>query len=228
MKIKLQNIEKDFIYTHLIFIIICIIVLLIPFSIGIRLFILIIIYNILISVVGKIRKHSNWFNLWIFVLLLSLFQIFPDWFLSAQLNILVFPEDGLFKIGTVSGYMLGLWVIPLFIIIFIGLRSMEKYSERTTYLIISLLSLLIFGFAEATMWMLPSWYAQNVTTIFGHIALYIIVPEILFGLISYYLFIKMKDTNYLKYVGVAFLIMLLYLGSASFFYFFIEKVIPMS
>ncbi|MHA2430542.1 MAG: DUF6989 domain-containing protein [Promethearchaeota archaeon] len=225
MKIKLQRIEKDFIYTHLIFIIICIIILLIPFSIGIRLFALIIIYNILVSVVGKIRKHSNWFNLWIYVSLLSLFQIFPDWFLSAQLNILVFPEDGLFKIGTVSGYMLGLWVIPLFIIIFIGLRSMEKYSKRTTYFIISLLSLLIFGFAEATMWMLPSWYPQNVTTILGHVALYIIVPEILFGLVSYYLFIKTKDTNYLKYIGVAFLIMLLYLGSASFFYFFIEKVI---
>jgi hypothetical protein len=43
-------------------------------------------------------------------------QIWPDWFLSAQLEILVFPEDGLFKIGTVSGYMLFLWAIPFFII----------------------------------------------------------------------------------------------------------------
>ena len=66
---------------------------------GIKLFILVLSYNLLIPLVGLFRKNSDWIKLWIFVFLISLFQIFPDWFLSAQLNILVFPEDGFFKIA---------------------------------------------------------------------------------------------------------------------------------
>jgi len=120
------------------------------------------------------------------VFLISLFQIWPDWFLSAQLNILVFPDDGLFKIGTVSGYMAGLWAIPLFLICFIGLKLQEKYSHCKTLIAVGLISLTIFGFSEQSMWMLQSWYPQNVTLIFDHLAVYIIIPEIILGLSTFY------------------------------------------
>ncbi|MCK4382679.1 MAG: hypothetical protein KAW66_05235, partial [Candidatus Lokiarchaeota archaeon] len=111
---KNANITKttrDFILVHLIFIGICFAVLNIPIpiAIGIKLFILVISYNLLIPLIGLFRKYSEWVKLWVFVFFISLFLIWPDWFLSAQLDILVFPEDGLFKIGTVSGYMAGLW-----------------------------------------------------------------------------------------------------------------------
>jgi len=108
---NITNLTRDFILVHIIFIGLCFAVLIIPIpiAIGIKLFILIVSYNLLIPLVGLFRKYSEWIKLWVFVFLISLFQIWPDWFLSAQLNILVFPEDGLFKIGTVSGYMAGLW-----------------------------------------------------------------------------------------------------------------------
>jgi hypothetical protein len=133
----------------------------------------------MVPIVFLLQRHQEIFNIWLFSFILSLFQIWPDWFLSSELNILVFPEDGLFKIGTVSGYMLGLWTIPFFILIYVGIRCKEKYSGKTLYLIIASSSLIIFGFAEATMWMLQSWYAQNVTTILGHVAIYIIIPYFL-------------------------------------------------
>ncbi len=82
---------------------------------GIRMLFLVIIYNLAILLYGGWRKYDDWSNLWVFAFILSIFQVFPDWFLSAQLNILVFPEDGLAKIGTVSGYMAGLWTIPIFL-----------------------------------------------------------------------------------------------------------------
>ena len=112
------KIIRDFIVVHLIFIVLSFSILNIPipFAMGVKLFFLILSYNLIIPVVGLTRKYTEWNKLWIFVFFISLFQIFPDWFLSAQLNILVFPEDGLFKIGTVSGYMAGLWAIPLFLI----------------------------------------------------------------------------------------------------------------
>jgi len=135
MKELLTEMERDFVIVHLIFSIICGIVLSIPgMPIGIKLFILVIVYNIIIPLVGLWRKYTDWLNIWLFAFILSMLQIWPDWFLSAQLEVLVFPEDGLFKIGTVSGYMLFLWAIPFFIILFIGHSVNEGGSLNTTYL----------------------------------------------------------------------------------------------
>lgn len=222
-----KKITRDFIFVHLIFIGLCFAILIIPIpiAIGIKLFLLVLSYNLLIPLVGFFQKYNDWIKLWIFVFFISLFQIFPDWFLSAQLNILVFPEDGLFKIGTVSGYMAGLWAIPLFIICFIGMKVEENYSRSKALVVIGLISFSIFVGAELTMWMLQSWYPQNVTLILGHLAVYIIIPETILGLSTYYYFGKIKAQNFLIVILVAFGIMLLYLGSASFFYFLFEKII---
>ena len=222
-----RKVTRDFVLIHLIFTGLCIVVLIIPIpiAIGIKLFILVLSYNLLIPIIGLIRKYREWIKLWIFVFLISLFQIFPDWFLSAQLNVLVFPEDGFFKIGTVSGYMAGLWAIPLFFLSFIGLMVKENYSPFKSLIVVGFLSFSIFVFAEQTMWMLQSWYPQNVTLFLDHLAIYIIIPEVILGLSSFYYFEKIKSQHYLILIITAFGIMLLYLGSASFFYFLFEKII---
>ena len=218
---------RDFIIVHLIFTGLCCAVLIIPIpiAIGIKLFILVASYNLLIPLVGLWRKYNEWVKLWVFVFLISLFQIWPDWFLSAQLNVLVFPEDGLFKIGTVSGYMAGLWAIPLFLLSFIGLKLKENYSCSKSLIVVGLLSFGIFAFAEQTMWMLQSWYPQNVELFLDHLAIYIIIPEVILGLSTFYYFEKIKNLHYLIYFLAAFGIMLLYLGSAVFFYSLFEKII---
>lgn len=226
MNEQLTEIERDGIIVHFIFIVICIVVLLIPINlpIGIKLFILVIIYNVLIPLVGICRKYPEWLNIWLFAFILSLFQVFPDWILSAQLEILIFPEDGCFRIGTVSGYMLFLWAIPIFIILFTGYRIQERYSKNFAYVVVSLMSLLIFGISEMTMWTLGSWYAQNVTMI-GHIAIYIIIPEVILGVFSFFSYESIKEKKHWIILPMTFIIMLLYLGSAVFFYFLIERVI---
>lgn len=213
-------------FVHIIFVIICAVILLIPIDlkIGIRLFILVIIYNLAIPIVGLWRKHLELVKIWLFAFIISLFQVFPDWFLSAQLEILVFPEDGLFKIGTVSGYMLLLWAIPLFIILFVGQRVQERHSLNIAYFAVGLLSLLIFGISEMTMWTVGSWYAQNVTMM-GHMAVYIIIPEIILGFMTYYTYLTIQEKNHWLKIPAAFIVMLVYLGSAAFFYFLIERVI---
>jgi hypothetical protein len=157
--------------------------------------------------------------------MISLFQIWPDWFLAAQLNILVFPADGLFKIGPVSGYMAGLWVIPLFILCFAGQKIKENYSYVKALVVVAFLSFNIFIIAEQTMWMLQSWYPQNVTLLFDHLAIYIIIPEVILGLSTFYFFDKLKAQHSLILIVFAFGIMLLYLGSVSFFYLLFEKII---
>ncbi|MHA2392998.1 MAG: DUF6989 domain-containing protein [Promethearchaeota archaeon] len=225
MKLKLSQIERDALLVHVVFIISCVVILLIPLiQIGTKLFILVIIYNILVPFVGLWRREKEWISIWLFAFIISLFQIWPDWILSAELNILVFPEDGLFKIGTVSGYMLGLWTIPLFLILFMGKKIQERFPKKYTYLVVSVMSFLIFGIAEQSMWTLQSWHAQNVVMI-GRIALYIIVPEIVLGLSTYYFYEMTKEKSHWLKIPVAFSVMIIYLGNAIFFYFLIESVI---
>ena len=226
MKKYFTDTERDFLLVHLAFIIGCVVIILLPIGIqiGVKLFILVILYNLLIVIVGLLRNYKEWIYIWIFAFLISVFQIFPDWILSAELNVLVFPEDGLFKIGSVSGYMIGLWVIPLFLIIFIAKQLQERLSKKIAYISVILLSLVIFGISEQSMWMLQSWYAQNVIMI-GQVALYIIVPEIILGLSTYYCYEWVKEKSHWYKAPVAFLVMILYLGNAIFNYFLIERVI---
>jgi len=137
----------------------------------------------------------------------------------------VFPEDGFIKIGSVSAYMAGLWAIPIFIIIFIGKRFEERASRTMAFVFVAILSLIIFGLSEMTMWSLQSWHAQNVTTIFDHLALYIMIPEVILGLSSYYFYEIVREKSHWLKIPATFTVMLLYLGSAAFFYFLIEKII---
>lgn len=224
--IHLETSDKDALIVHAVFSLICVVLLAAPIGLpsGVRMMILVVVYSLILAGVGWFRDDRDWIDLWLFSAILSLFQVFPDWFLSAQLNILVFPEDGLFKIGTVSGYMMGLWTIPLFIIVFAGNRIEKRYSAPKAVMGVSILSLVIFGGSEQTLWMLESWYAQNVTMV-GHVALYILIPEILLGLAAWSGYRAVKNRSLVQKTIVASCIMQLYLGSASFFYFILEKVV---
>jgi len=217
--------EKDAILIHVIFSFLCAIVLFVPLNqaIGIRMLALVIIYNLIMPLWGLIREDTNLINLWLFALILSLLQVFPDWFLSQQLDVLAFPKDGCFKIGTVSGYMAGLWAIPIFIIVFIGERVYIRHSNRAAYAAVALTSFFLFAGSEQLLWMLPSWHAQNVRMI-GHIAVYIVMPEIILGMAAYFAYQQITKLSHLYKFPAAFFVMQLYLGSAAFFYFLIEKI----
>ena len=65
---------RHFIIVHLIFVVLCFAILIIPIPIamGIKLFILVAIYNLLILLVGLIRKYNEWIKLWVFVFFIML------------------------------------------------------------------------------------------------------------------------------------------------------------
>ncbi|MGM0404266.1 MAG: DUF6989 domain-containing protein [Thermodesulfobacteriota bacterium] len=224
MKPSLSGEELDALYLHLLFALFCIPVLLIPdTATGIKLFVLVVVYNLAVPAAGSIRGHRAWTDIWLFALTLSIFQVFPDWFLSNYLGVLVFPEDGFFKIGTVSGYMAGLWAIPVFIIVYAGTRIRESVSPKAGYGAAALLALVLFVGSEATLWMLPAWYARNVSMV-GHVAIYIIVPEVILGISCLFCYVSIQAKPHWVKIPASFLVMQLYLGSAVFFYFLFEHL----
>jgi hypothetical protein len=216
----------DLLLVHIIFMIMCVVVLLLPgFAIGGKMFALIVAYNVLIPLVAYVRGHKEWLSIWAYVFILSLFQIFPDWFLATELEAIAFPDDGFFMIGPVSAYMAGLWAIPLFVILYMGQELGKQRSYKVAYLTVAALTLFIFWLAEETMWMLPSWYAQNVMMV-GHVAVYIVIPEILLGLSTLISFEFVRDRPFWLWIIGAFTVMILYLGNVSFFYLLIERILP--
>ena len=226
MKIELEKEEKDFLLIHGLFAITCVPVLLIPILIGLKLFILVTIYNLIVPLFAFWRGYKEWINLWLFVFILSILQIWPDWFLADQLGVIVFPlDDGIFHIGAVSAYMAGLWTIPFFAIVFIGQRVQERNSLNLAYLVVALTSFLIFAMSEGTLWMLGSWHAQNVHLLFDHIAIYILIPEIILGLSIFYYYGLIREKPHWMKIPAAFIIVMLYVGMAASSYFLIERIL---
>ena len=78
---------REFVYVHIIFAIACVFGLLIPGAIPVsaRMLLLVIFYNTLIPFVALIQNIREWISIWGFSLFVSFFQIWPDWFLSAEL-----------------------------------------------------------------------------------------------------------------------------------------------
>jgi hypothetical protein len=216
---------RDLIIVHTIFAIVCVFILILPFAIimGIRNLVIVVFYNLLLPLFGHYRGHEEWIDIWLFVFPLSILQVIPDWFLSAQLGALVFPVDGSSMIGDVPVYMAGLWVIPLFVIVFTGVLLKENQPDWIVILGVSVSSLIIFGVAEENMWRL-SWYAAADVAKFGHIALYIVIPELALGASAYIAYDMVKERNILWKLFWAYIVMIMYIGNASFFYFLIETV----
>jgi hypothetical protein len=223
--LKEQSI-RDIIVVHVIFAVLAAAVVSLPLGTeaGWKLLLLVIAYNVMIPAVGYMRGHLEWLGIWLFVFLISIMQVVPDWFLSAQLDVLAFPVDGSPTIGTVPLYMAGLWSIPLFVLVYIGCRIEEKKSQVLALAAVMLLSLVVFTLAEETMWMLPSWHAQNVATI-GHVALYIIVPEILLGASAYILYALIRESAHWRKVFWAYVVMVIYLGNVALFYFLVQRIL---
>ncbi len=219
---------KDFILIHVIFAILAAIALLFPFpgaTIDGKMLLLVILYNALIVVEFNLKGYSEWRNIWLFSLTLSLLMVFPDWYLAETLGALVFPPGGLPMIGgAIPLYMAGLWSIPFFIIIFIGKEVEKRKSVEFTYVIVSLISVLIFILAELTLVALPSWTA-TVTGMTGNLAWYIIIPEMLLGLSAFICYNAITGRKIWMNLSGAFIVMILYIGTASFFYFIIETLL---
>ena len=126
--------------------------------------------------------------------------------------------------GTIPFYMAGLWAIPFFIIVFIGKEVQNRKSVGMTYGLVSIISVLIFVLAELTLVNLPSWSATVVGRT-GNLAWYIIIPEMFLGFSTFICYNIVKDKKiWMRIIG-AFTVMILYIGSASFFYFLIETLL---
>jgi hypothetical protein len=219
---------NDFVLLHVIFAVLAAITLLFPFptaAVDAKMLVVVFLYNALIVVEIFYKSYDEWKSIWLFSFILSLFMVFPDWYLADTLGALIFPTGSLPMIGgSIPLYMAGLWSIPFFIIIFVGKEIQKRKSIEMTYGAVAILGVLIFVLSELTLVNLPSWTA-TVTGMIGNLAWYIIIPELFLALSAFicYEFVLEKKI-WMQIIG-AFTVMILYIGNASFFYFLIETLL---
>lgn len=223
----LTNQVRDFIALHAAFAVLALVGLLapLPWPKGWTIFALLVIYNCGLVGYGLYRDYKRWLDIWLFVFPLSLMQIFPDWFLSSYPGSLVFPDLGFPFVGTVPIYMGFMWSIPMMVLVYYGWRMRKTASTLRLMLMLALLSGLIFGAAEATLWMVPIWYAsESVNLQFGGVALYVILAELLLGPVAYYAYRETRKRSFWLKVWAAFIVMLIYTGALVFWFLLIEHV----
>lgn len=224
---KLRATEKHAILLHLVFGGITAAFLLAPvgLAIGWKMFLLLIAYNIAVPVLGRRLGHERWVDLWMFVFPLSLLQIFPDWFMSAVLGSLIFPDTGFPYIGTVGAYMGLMWSIPLFAILFTVWRTRKSMSGAGSYVLVVVLTVITFGIAEATLWIIPIWYAAPHILAPAYIAVYVIIGEAFLGLAAWYAYLTVADRKLPAKLVAALAVMLIYTGSIAISYLLVERTI---
>lgn len=133
-----------------------------------------------------------------FVAIVSIFMVFPDWFLSNVLHSIRFIHDAhdVYRIGgDVPVYMAFMWTIPLLWILAAFQRRRPSDDKSLTPAETTLaelakaaaLSLAIFGVAELALSAdaspLRLWTATASQRVF-HVALYVLVPEAALGAAS--------------------------------------------
>ncbi|MBL8020274.1 MAG: hypothetical protein JNM27_11460 [Leptospirales bacterium] len=224
---SLDRDERDCLFFHAAFALIVAAFLLAPltYSLGWKIFLLLVIYNIAIPVAGHSLGHRSWVNIWLFVFPLSILQILPDFFLSAVLGSLIFPNTGFPFIGTVPAYMGLMWSLPLFGIVYTATRLRGRFESSKIYAIVALLTFVILGVSEATLWMLPIWYAAPHILAPFHVAVYVIVAEIMLGCATWYAYRAVETHGWAARIVAAFVVMLIYTGALSLSYLVIEKLL---
>ncbi|WCL49042.1 DUF6989 domain-containing protein [Leptospira sp. GIMC2001] len=213
---------KIFIVYLISFSILCGLVLFAPNDVptGFRMFFLVVVFIISTPLLIKYANIYSWRFLFGFSLLVSIFQVLPDWFLSQVLGVLIFPDDGFPKIGTVSAYMAGLWTIPLFISVVSAQYVHEKLGGNL-HIITGFIALAIFWISEETMHMIPVWIAKDVELI-GSAAIYVLPAEFMLGVFFSYILQQAKFAKFTSRVVLAFSVSIFYTGALSFFYLMIQ------
>ncbi|OWY22310.1 hypothetical protein C7N43_14200 [Sphingobacteriales bacterium UPWRP_1] len=215
--------SAHFRFVHIAFTVVCCMVLPLPgMAIGAKLLLLTVFYQLAVVGVAFVKKQQLWQQLWWFYMPFGWFNIFPDWFLSAWLKVLYYPNEGIFKIGTIGGYMPFLWFIPMFMLTCITLETEKKHNHPVSLLVMLIAGMLVFGLSEHCFKLLGSWHAQNVNILLGNAAVYVLLSEAVLLISGYYLFKAVQHQPVWVKIPAAFALMLLYMGSLVFFYFVVE------
>ena len=220
----MDDTERDLIRTHVAFTVVAVVALLVPGTLaqGWRIALLVVAYHLMSVGVTLARDHRRWLRAWWFAAVLSVFQVIPDAVLAAGLGTIVFPPDGFPDIGPVTGFMAGLWTIPIVLIVMAADGMARRRGEVAGWVTSVVAAGVVFASAEAVLPPLGIWEAVGVTTI-GHVALYVVPAELLLGAAAWWGVRTTRERPAWLVVPVAAVVSLLYTGALAASWLLLER-----
>jgi hypothetical protein len=221
---RVRPLERDLAAFHVAFGVIALVALLLrgDVAVGIVMTTLVVVYHLGTIGFARAQGHRAWLRWWGFGAVLSLFMVLPDAVLADGLGVLEFPADGVPNLGPVTVYMAGLWTIPAVLIIAVAEAVGHRRGDGAAAFAAVLTAAAVFGFAEATLTLLPIWEPVGVTTV-GGFAPYILLPELLLGWMIFAGARWTRRGSVLAFVPVAGLVALAYTGAATVAWLLIER-----
>lgn len=152
--------------------------LLVPIGdLGWRVLALVVIFHIGTVVIARRTGDVLLWRAWTVLAPMSVLMVFPDWFLSAELGSLFFPDTGGPFIGTVPLFMAGMWTIALLPLVLVGALVAQQQGLAWGAGAAGLAGLVMFWGAELCAPAIPLWEPVGVT-MFAGVAAYVLLPEL--------------------------------------------------
>jgi hypothetical protein len=163
------------------------VVLAIPLgSLGWRVLFLVVIFYLGVVILARKTGDPLLWHAWVVLAPMSVLMVFPDWYLSAELGTLVFPDTGAPYIGTVPLFMAGMWTIALMPIVWVTTLVARRFGVVAGVGVAAVVGAVFFWAAELVAPSIPLWEPVGVT-MFAGVALYVLLPEMVLSAASFVL-----------------------------------------
>ena len=197
---------------HAVFAAVAVAVLLIPVpALGLRVLALVVIYNVALPVFARRTDDDVLWVTWVVLAPMSVLMVLPDWFLSAVLGTLRFPDTGAPYIGTMPLFMAGMWAIALIPVMLLGTWVEQVRGPAAGFSAAAGSGLLLFMAAERLAPLLPLWGPVGVAEVAG-VAVYVLLPELALCLASFELVRGARARPVALTIGMIIAIPFMYLG----------------
>ena len=197
---------------HVVFAAVALAGLLAPIGpLGQRVLVLVLAYSIGIVVMALRTRDPVLLTFWLVLAPMSVLMVLPDWFLSAQLGILVFPDTGAPYIDTMPIFMAFMWTVALLPVMLIGWAVERSRGLAAALVTVVVGGLVMFTLAEYAAPLIPLWYPRDVTQIAG-VAPYVLLPEVGLTIAAYLLVRNAAGRNRWATAGGIVAVPFMYLG----------------
>lgn len=203
---------KSWLGLHLGFAALAAVVLLLPIGdLGWRVLLLVIGYHVAVVETSRHGRDPILWRAWTVLAPFSVLMVLPDWFLSAELGSLNFPDTGGPFIGTVPVAMAGMWTIALIPVVLLATVVDHHRGLAPATGTAAVAGLIMFYAAEWFAPEIPLWEPVDAPQV-GAVATYVLLPEVILSIAA---FLLVRAAEFLPRWATAFLTFLLpftYLG----------------
>ena len=155
-------------------------------ALGLRVTAIVVGFHLAVLALARWWALPGWRTAWAVLAALSVLMVLPDWFLSAVLGTLTFPDTGAPYLGTVPVFMAGMWTMALFPLVVLGAVVEQRRGPSAGLVAVALAGLAFFVAAEWLAPHVPLWEPVGVVTVAG-VAPYVLPAEVVLSVAAWLL-----------------------------------------